>query len=830
LKCDRAPTRMLTAVGVAAWAAVILAPLSALYLPACWPSGQVAYPHSQAGLVLYSIELAAILAAVSVVLGYIPGRILATARAHQTALLLLFLMPLLLPRYVLYYAWSLLLSPSTPLGDWLARDGGAARLAGMGSSCMVMVLWYWPLAALLIAQGWRRLDRDTCDSARLEAGPLQRLTRVTLPQLAWPLALAFGVCFALLLGEFGTFHLAGVRTIGTELAVMYELTGSEAAVAKAALPIGLVGLLMGFALWNRSQRWASDSPTGPAHASRSRWTWAVLPVLAGLSLPAPIGLLIASLETAAPVRRFLTLHLDGLAWSLATAGGAAAITVVIAFAALSVEKVKLVGRALSGLMHTTIFLAMFLPGSIVAVALLKLLTSMGPAAGLRQSWAVVSAGQAARFAGIALILLRLARDGREKHLSEMAAVDGAGPVKAWLYVHLPRSWPVLVGAFLVVAMFSVTELPASMVLLPAGLASFPQRLLNQMHYARDQQVIASCLILLAAYLVLSAAVVCLLRIVRARHAVAIILCVAMGLAGCDAQPDASAGKADVLYAFGRTGTGRCEFVYPRAIDLAPDGSLLVVDKNGIIRRLTRKGEFLAMIRMPQIEAGKPTGLTVGPDGNLYVADTHYHRVVVFSPDGKIIRQFGRFGEGPGEFIYPTDVEFADDGRIYVSEYGGNDRVSVFSPEGRFLASFGTPGDGPEQFAKPSALCVDRRRRRLYVADACNHRIAVYSLDGDLQKLIGTIGQGPGQMRYPYDLALTADGTLVVCEYGNNRLQLFSPQGRPLGTFGGPGRQLGKLAYPWAVAVDENQRAYVVDAGNNRIQVWQLPAHPKGVGA
>ena len=48
--------------------------------------------------------------------------------------------------------------------------------------------------------------------------------------------LAFGVCFVLGLSEFATFHLAGVQTIGTELAVLYEETGSESHLARAAWP------------------------------------------------------------------------------------------------------------------------------------------------------------------------------------------------------------------------------------------------------------------------------------------------------------------------------------------------------------------------------------------------------------------------------------------------------------------------------------------------------------------------------------------------------------------------------------------------------------------
>ncbi len=299
----------------------------------------------------------------------------------------------------------------------------------------------------------------------------------------------------------------------------------------------------------------------------------------------------------------------------------------------------------------------------------------------------------------------------------------------------------------------------------------------------------------------------------------VLLLLLLPVAGCGRK--ARAGEPRVIEFLGRTGAGPGEFLYPRGIELDSDGSVLVVDKTGRIQRLRQDGQCLATIQMPQIRAGKPTGMSLHKDGRLFVADTHYHRVVIFSRGGRQIGEFGRYGQESGCLIYPTDVAFAPDGRIFVSEYGGNDRISVFTSDGVFLSSFGTPGMGEGQFARPAALCVDETRGCLYVADACNHRIAVYDLNGHLLGYIGSAGLSPGQLRYPYGLSLLPDGSIVVCEYGNNRLQVFSPEGKSLALYGQAGRQLGQLAYPWAVAVDPHRRAFVVDAGNNRIQVWQL---------
>jgi DNA-binding beta-propeller fold protein YncE len=446
-------------------------------------------------------------------------------------------------------------------------------------------------------------------------------------------------------------------------------------------------------------------------------------------------------------------------------------------------------------------------------------TAWGGALGVPQSWLLVSVGQASRFAGLALILLLLTRYPDQKRLAEMAALDGASPFQAWRHVHLPRVWPVLLGTFLLVTMLNFTELPATMILLPAGLPNFAQRLLNQMHYARDQQVIASCLVLVLLFVLLAAVSVTLLWLAWVRRWMPVLLLLILPVTGCGRK--VGAGEPRVIEFFGKTGAGPGEFLYPRGIDLDSDGSVLVVDKTGRIQRFSQDGQCLATIQMPQLEAGKPTGMSLHKDGRLFVADTHYHRVVIFSRDGRQIGEFGKYGQEGGCFIYPTDVAFTPDGRIFVSEYGGNDRISVFTSEGVFLSAFGSPGTGEGQFSRPAALCVDEMRGRLYVADACNHRIGVYDFEGRLLSYIGSAGLGPGQLRYPYGLSLLADGSIVVCEYGNNRLQLFSPEGKSLALYGQAGRQLGQLAYPWAVAVDPHRRAFVVDAGNNRIQVWQL---------
>lgn len=295
--------------------------------------------------------------------------------------------------------------------------------------------------------------------------------------------------------------------------------------------------------------------------------------------------------------------------------------------------------------------------------------------------------------------------------------------------------------------------------------------------------------------------------------IALYACAVLFAPGCG---DSSNSTSPVLLQFGRTGIGACEFNYPRAIARAPSGEIFVVDKAGRIQGFSDEGAYRVAWRMPEIRAGKPTGLGIGPDGRVYAADTHYARVKIFKPDGTPDGEFGGFGDVPGQFRLPTDVAIDTSGNVYVSEYGGNDRISRFTPDLKCVATF--PDRAKFPLNRPQSLAFDRDGS-LWVADSCNHRIVRLSPDGEVLAAFGSLGEAPGEFRFPYNVEPLSDGTIVVCEYGNNRVQHLTRDGKSLGFWGRAGRETGQLAYPWALTVGRNDRVYAVDSGNNRVQVF-----------
>ncbi len=292
------------------------------------------------------------------------------------------------------------------------------------------------------------------------------------------------------------------------------------------------------------------------------------------------------------------------------------------------------------------------------------------------------------------------------------------------------------------------------------------------------------------------------------------LCLLLAAAGCGhVSPPA---PTSLTASLGRFGRNPGQFSWPRAAACGPRGVVAAADKTGRIQVFDAQGRLLAHWRMPQIAKGTPTGVCFDSAGRLFVADTHYSRIIVFSLRGEQLAAFGSYGQGPGQFIYPTDAAVAPDGRIYVAEYGEHDRISVFDSSFRFLFSWGDHGAEPGRFRRPMGLALDAKGC-VYVADAVNHRIQKFSPEGRLLAAWGKPGRRLGEMTYPYDVAVAGDA-LFVCEYGGCRVQKFTLDGRPLGVFGRPGRGPNEFNSPWSLDVAADGRLYVADCLNHRLLI------------
>lgn len=783
--------------------------------------------------------LAGLAALVGLVLGLVPGIVLgAGSGTAARALWLPVAVAAVTPSTIIAYGWSQVLR----MLELVPRPGSWADVV---RATTVVGLCVWPVGAAICAWGCWRVSGEARMSAALDGGHLRMIGGA----MARPALVAWLAMFILAGQEFAIFEQTGIVTSSTEVRLVFEtglgrsgvvgVMGSAegamsqeqraAAAIRAGLPTLLIIMLAGLIIWRvlrNDDVDHADTLLSPKSVQPPRSLVAISWGLALLVLLAPILAAWASLRRPLQPVRIAQEFLPQLAGSAQLGLAASFLVAVVAMAAL----------AWRPRWSFPLTIAAFLVGGqFLAIAMIRLLNRpfpFGPvdlSGGLYDSPLGIIATFTGRFAWIGIMAAALSWRGGLGALRDSAATDGASSLQTATRVVLPNWWPVLAGALLLVLGLCMGDTAVSTLMAPLRPPMLMPLLLTWVHLQRYDALLEAGLLLWTVGLCIALGIVAAWRMSQrvgsplsgragpAGLPILVVGCLLSVLGGCD-RPH----EPEEIWL--RTGRGPGQVVYPRGIAIdRVAGSIFVVDRVGRIQRLDDQGRVLNEWTMPQTDHGLPVGLTVGPDGLVWVPDTHYHRIIVYTPTGEEVLRFGERGHGPGQFIYPTDVAFDERGLIYVSEYGDNDRIQVFQRDGnsiRHVRTIGRFGHSEGSFSRPQSLLI--RDGLLYVTDACNHRIQVFGLDGQYLRQIGRVGSGPGEFRFPYGLDMDAQGRLIVCEFGNNRVQRIDPvSGKGLGVWGVGGRAPGELAYPWGVAVDKRGRVIVVDAGNNRLQVFRF---------
>lgn len=257
---------------------------------------------------------------------------------------------------------------------------------------------------------------------------------------------------------------------------------------------------------------------------------------------------------------------------------------------------------------------------------------------------------------------------------------------------------------------------------------------------------------------------------------------------------------------------------PKDVELGPVSAVATDAKDRVyvahrgknpILVFDRDGAFLRGWGHESIKT--PHGLRVDHDGNLWLTDIGHHLVLKFDPDGRLLLTLGVKGE-PGtdvaHFDRPTDVAVRKDGSFYVTDGYGNSRVMLFSKDGRLIRQWGTKGKGNSEFNLPHAVVLDDQGR-VYVGDRENNRVQVFDGEGKFLAVWNASGAPYGLFRHG-DRTLVADGVA-------NWVRILDADGKAIGRFGEKGTGPGRFQLPHMLCVDSQGSVYVAEVTGKRIQ-------------
>ncbi len=214
----------------------------------------------------------------------------------------------------------------------------------------------------------------------------------------------------------------------------------------------------------------------------------------------------------------------------------------------------------------------------------------------------------------------------------------------------------------------------------------------------------------------------------------------------------------------------------------------------------------------------PHGLSIDPQGKVWITDTALEQVFRFSPQGSqelVIGQKGVTKQDAGHFGRPADIAFIGD-RVLIADGYVNTRVAEFDRHGKFLRDWG-------DFKIAHAVAVDDQR--IYVADRENARIQVHDHSGKLlESRVSPTGN------HTYGLKPLGGGRLLAVEGrdGVDRkgaiIRVYAADGTTEHSYdiSLPGEN-ASLGHDLAIGPDGH--IYVTDVPGGRVVRFSLPAPP-----
>ena len=228
-------------------------------------------------------------------------------------------------------------------------------------------------------------------------------------------------------------------------------------------------------------------------------------------------------------------------------------------------------------------------------------------------------------------------------------------------------------------------------------------------------------------------------------------------------------SGNFIRSFGRQGTRQGEFKFPCGICFDYNGNILVSENgNDRVQIFSEEGRYVGVFgwdRVLDSQLSYPCGLSLDSDGSIIVADSRNKFIKMFSPDGRFLRKVG----GPGSFGFPFHCVQCNECLI-VSDFNEH-CIKVFNREGDYRYQFGKRGEGNGEFKQPYSLSVSNSNDVL-VCEKQNHRIQLFELTGEFIGRFGTKGSNLGELSNPSSAAVLSNGRIVVSDSGNNRIQMF----------------------------------------------------------
>jgi sugar lactone lactonase YvrE len=177
----------------------------------------------------------------------------------------------------------------------------------------------------------------------------------------------------------------------------------------------------------------------------------------------------------------------------------------------------------------------------------------------------------------------------------------------------------------------------------------------------------------------------------------------------------------------------------------------------------------------------------------------------------LIDSLGNQGSGDGQFQNPTGLALGNDSSVWVADVNNN-RIEKFNFKGNFLAKLGVLGSDSGKFNVPVDIAVDPLGN-IFVADQQNNKVQKFN---NQQNWMASLDSG---LSRPQCIAVDSRGNLYVNEITSPKIKKYDKNLHFIAEWGHTGNDSAATGSPQNIAVDSLDRIYVLDNSVGKIVVF-----------
>ena len=372
--------------------------------------------------------------------------------------------------------WAVLVVVPFAIPDFVVSFGWASLttwMHGFHGAVIVMTLAVYPLVYLPVAASLRGADPGLEETARsLGLGPVRTFFRVTVRHARGAILGGCVLVALVILAEYGAFEILGYQTFTTEIFTEFSTFNVPTACALSLVLVLLGALVLGGDAAARGKgRMVRTGAFAQRAIRRHRLGRGTIPVLAGftllagLALGVPVGSSFYWMVTE-QTQAFTGVSIIDAGWHTAVYSGVAAALATALALPVALLAVRHRGRP-GRLLERGTYLVMAVPGLVIALAISYFSVKYAHSFGFQTAPLLIVA-YVILFFPLALVGVRASVAHAPVTLEEVARSLGSRRPAVFGRVTLPLIGPGLAASFCLVFLAAVTELTATLVLVPPG--------------------------------------------------------------------------------------------------------------------------------------------------------------------------------------------------------------------------------------------------------------------------------------------------------------------------------------------------------------------------